>query len=347
MDFDQPGLKMNKPAVFALTRQGAALARILAAGLNARVFLPQDLAIEGEEGFANLKTGVQRIWTTSSRLVFIAAAGLVVRTIAPLLQGKDRDPAVVVVDHQGRFAVSLISGHLGGANNLARETAALLQGQAVITTATDSLGLLAIDCIAKSKDMGLEPVSGIRKVNAALLREEPVRIADPEDRLGWKKGRPTGYIMDEPDQFSGPLVQISWEANPGLDADLILRPRCLVAGVGCNTKTSSREILELLHGVFTANNLCLSSLQCLVSTSKKAQEPGLLQAADSLGLNLICIEHHLLQDIEVPNPSATVHKHMGVSSICEAAAIVHTNRGRLLVPKTKSRNATLAVAVQA
>lgn len=321
------------------------MARSLAAGLNARIFLPQDLVTEEEDGFTNFRTAVQRAWTTSSQLVFIAAAGLVVRTIAPLLQGKDIDPAVVVVDHQGHFAVSLISGHLGGANDLARETAALLQGQAVITTATDSLGLLAIDCIAGNKNMGLEPVSGIKKVNAALLRGDPVRIADWEDRLGWKNTHPPGYIIDEPGQLSGPLVQISWEANSDLQADLILRPRCLVAGMGCNTQTSSREILELIHGVFAINNLSLSSLQCLVSTSKKAQEPGLLQAAESLGVNLICIEHHQLHNIEVPNPSATVHKHMGVSSICEAAALLYTNHGSLLVPKTKSTNATLAVAL--
>jgi cobalt-precorrin 5A hydrolase len=116
--------------------------------------------------------------------------------------------------------------------------------------------------------------------------------------------------------------------------------------MGCNTQTSAQEIVDLIRRTFAAHNLSLASLQCLVSTSKKAQEPGLLQAADSLGVSLVCIEHHLLQDIEVPTPSATVHNYMGVSSICEAAAILHTNHGRLLVHKTKNRNATLAIALQ-
>ncbi|WP_027371602.1 cobalt-precorrin 5A hydrolase [Desulfovermiculus halophilus] len=337
---------MHKRAVFALTAQGAELARGMAAGLQADVYLPRALAGAQDMGFANFHAAVGQAWTAYSQLVFVAASGIAVRTIAPLLQGKDRDPAVVVVDHQGRFAVSLISGHLGGANDLARETASLTGGQAVITTATDSLGLLAIDCIARSKEMGLEPVSGIKKINAALLQGEPVRVADPEDRLGWKDGPPAGYTLEQSDPGCGPLVKVEWREDAGSEADLILRPRCLVAGMGCNTQTSGREIQALIRHAFAVNNLSLASLHCLVSTSKKAQEPGLLQAADALGISLVCIEHRLLQDVDVPNPSATVHNHMGVSSICEAAAILHTNHGRLLVPKTKSRNATLAVALQ-
>jgi len=336
---------MTQRAVFALTTQGAKLARSLGSGLPADVYLPGNLSGPGESSFAHLKDAVDQAWTAYTQLIFIAASGIVVRTIAPMLQGKDRDPAVVVLDQQGHFAVSLISGHLGGANDLAREVAALTQGEAVITTATDCQGLTAIDQIARNLDMLPEPVTAIKKINTALLENRQVHILDPEDRLRWGDSLPSGYVPLKTSADSGPLVEVSWQADSPSRADLILRPRCLVAGMGCNTLTSSREILELIHSVFAQNNLALASLKCLVSTSKKAEEPGLQQAARQLGVEFICILHHRLQNIIVPNPSTTVHKHMGVSSICEATAILHTNQGRLLVSKTKSQNATLAVAL--
>ena len=336
---------MTKRAVFALTAQGAKLARSLGSGLPADVYLPQNLSGPGESSFFHLKDAVHQAWTAYTQLIFIAASGIVVRTIAPMLQGKDRDPAVVVLDQKGHFAVSLISGHLGGANDLAREVAALTQGEAVITTATDCQGLTAIDQIARNLDMLPEPVTAIQRINTALLENRQVHILDPEDRLGWGDSLPSGYVPVKNSADSGPLVEVSWQADSFSRADLILHPRCLVAGMGCNTLTSSREILELIHSVFAQNNLAMASLKCLVSTSKKAEEPGLQQAARQLGVEFICISHHQLQNVIVPNPSTTVHKHMGVSSICEATAILHTNYNRLLVPKTKSTNATLAVAL--
>lgn len=336
---------MTERAVFALTAQGAKLARSLGSGLGADVYLPRNLAGPEESSFAHLKDAVGQAWKAYTQLVFIAASGIVVRTIAPLLQGKDRDPAVVVLDQQGHFAVSLISGHLGGANDLAREVAALTHGEAVITTATDCQGLTAIDQIARNLDMLPEPLTAIKKVNSALLENRQVHILDPEDRLGWGASFPPGYVPAETGVCSGPLVEVSWQADSPSRADLVLHPRCLVAGMGCNTLTSSREILKLIRSVFAQHNLALASLRCMVSTSKKAEETGLHQAAAELGVEFICIPHHRLQNIIVPNPSATVHKHMGVSSICEATALLHTNFGHLLIPKTKSTNATLAVAL--
>ncbi|MFO7802488.1 MAG: cobalamin biosynthesis protein [Desulfovermiculus sp.] len=336
---------MRQRAVFALTAQGAKLARSLGSGLPAEVYLPRKLSGPGELSFAHLQDAVNQAWTAYTQLIFIAASGIVVRTIAPLLQGKDRDPAVVVLDQQGHFAVSLISGHLGGANDLAREVAALTRGEAVITTATDCQGLSAIDQIARTQDMLPEPVRAIKNINTALLENRQVRILDPEDRLGWGGSLPPGYVPAETGAGSGPLVEVSWQADSFSRADLVLRPRCLVAGMGCNTLTSSREILGLIRSVFGQHNLALASLKCLVSTSKKSEEAGLRQAATELGVDFICILHHRLQNIIVPNPSTTVHKHMGVSSICEATALLHTNSGRLLIPKTKSTNATLAVAL--
>jgi cobalamin biosynthesis protein CbiG len=215
---------MTERAVFALTAQGAKLARSLGSGLGADVYLPRNLAGPEESSFAHLKDAVGQAWKAYTQLVFIAASGIVVRTIAPLLQGKDRDPAVVVLDQQGHFAVSLISGHLGGANDLAQEVAALTHGEAVITTATDCQGLTAIDQIARNLDMLPEPLTAIKKVNSALLENRQVHILDPEDRLGWGASFPPGYVPAETGVCSGPLVEVSWQADSPSRADLFCIP---------------------------------------------------------------------------------------------------------------------------
>jgi cobalt-precorrin 5A hydrolase len=116
--------------------------------------------------------------------------------------------------------------------------------------------------------------------------------------------------------------------------------------VGCNRGTSSREILDLLESTFAAHRLALSSLRGLATIEAKRDEAGILEAADELGVPVTLYPAEVLRGVTVPTPSETVKRHMGVKSVCEAAAIERTGGGRLLVPKTRSRNATLAVALE-
>ena len=130
----------------------------------------------------------------SDNLVCVMAAGIVVRGIAPYLKGKDTDPAVVVVDEAGQFAVSLLSGHLGGANDLARRVAKLLGGTPVITTATDVQGLPALDVLAVEHGLIIENLAGVRPIHMALLEGRPVRLVDPEGFLSGELSRLSGVI---------------------------------------------------------------------------------------------------------------------------------------------------------
>ena len=337
---------MKPAAILALTPQGADLGRRLQTGLKADLWVPRILARRGECAFSSFKAALTEIWKAEAQIVAIAATGIVVRCIAPLLQAKDQDPAVVVLDHQGSYAVSLLSGHLGGANDLARRVAALTGGQAVITTATDCQGLTAIDEVARMKGMAPEPLQAVRRVNMALLTGRKVQVLDPEKRLNWDLECPSGYVLSTDPDPNLPLVQVSWSTEVHPQAWLWLRPKSLVAGMGCNSGTSASEILDLVYSTCTRHHLAPSSLACLVSTSKKAREPGLINAAAELDIDFVCIPHHALQGVSVLTPSDMVHKHMGVPSICEATAIVHSRKGQILVPKTKSINATLAIALQ-
>ena len=134
----------------------------------------------GEATFSRPADAFREAFAKGHNLVCIMAAGIVVRSIAPSLKGKDTDPAVVVVDEAGRFAVSLLSGHLGGANELARRVATVLGGTAVITTATDVHGLPALDLLAVAEGLTIENLAGVRLIHMALLEGRTVRLVDSQ-----------------------------------------------------------------------------------------------------------------------------------------------------------------------
>jgi len=185
----------------------------------------------------------------------------------------------------------------------------------------------------------------------AILTGEPIQVFDPEDRLGLEGPEDAGFAFErkdrEEDWISGqPGVLLTWKAKEPQQNQLVLHPRCLVAGVGCNRGTGSQEILGFIADTFSRHALSLKSLSYITTIEAKKDEQGLLDAARELDVPLIFYSRSELEDIEVPNPSGIVQKHMGVSSVCEATALLKTKGGRLLLPKNKSRNVTLAIALE-
>jgi cobalt-precorrin 5A hydrolase len=335
----------DKIAVWALTPGGAALAARLAAALpGVEVLLPAPLAplAPAAVPFASLKTALAERFRAYRGHVCVMATGIVVRLLAGLLVHKAEDPAVVVVDEGGGFAISLVSGHLGGANALARQVAAVLGARPVITTATDVNGVPAVDVVALELGLAVENPEAIKAVNMALLAGEPIAVHDPGGLL-------TGRV---PGAVPGGTVAVRarvWVEDRTLAPPagaLVLRPRSLVAGIGCNRHTGTEEMRELLLATLEAAGLARASLARLASIDLKADEPGLAGLAEELKLAVDYFSRADIRRVEddVPTPSARVHHHIGVKSVCEAAAILASRSGTLIVPKRSSRNATVAVA---
>ena len=345
---------MNKTAIYALTPQGARLGKHLADQTGGDLYLPVRLCDSYKAiCFDRLQDTVADNFLKYPRHVFIAAAGIVVRVIAPYLKSKKHDPAVVVLDQKGRHVISLLSGHLGGANALAHEVARLTGGEAVITTATDTEGVPSMDMLAKERGLFIANMDAVKGINMAILEGKAVQVFDIEDRLGLKNSDMPGLSVnrvERQDKWSiqDPGVWVTWRFKaPDPDGNrLILHPRSLVAGIGCNRGTASKEILELILTTFKDNALALKSLKCMVTIEAKRDEKGLIDAANELKVPLLFAGPSEIESINVPNPSSMVKKHMGVSSVCEATAILKSGNGNLLVPKAKSLNVTLAVALE-
>lgn len=336
--------------ILALTPKGTALAHRLARGLEgAQCWLPEALAEEpGDQVFHKLAQAFQEAFAGHHNLVCIMAAGIVVRSIAPYLKGKDTDPAVVVVDEAGRFAVSLLSGHLGGANDLARRVAEVSGGAAVITTATDVHGLPALDVLAVEHRLIIENLARVRLIHMALLEGRRVRVVDPEGILYDAVSTYPELFSLEPDldralTGPGPTVYVGFRERDWPPEWLRLRPRNLVAGMGCHKGLPGEELLAFLRQIFEQERLSLRSLKALATIEAKKDEPGLRMAARSLGVEFLWFTATELKDIPVPNPSPRVARHMQVASVSEAAAL-KAGGVELVVPKQKSPNATLAVA---
>jgi cobalt-precorrin 5A hydrolase len=339
--------EMELVTVAALTPQGAALARRLREDLGeALCRLPRRLAKECPEEipFDRVAEVFQEAFSRRQPLVCIMAAGIAVRGAAPFLKNKATDPPVVVVDEQGRYAVSLLSGHLGGANDLARRVARILGGQAVITTATDVNNLPALDVLAPRLGLAVENPDAVRDIHMALLAGEPVRLVDREGRLTEALQEHSGlFVADSVLAAPGPGVYVGYEERDWPGGWLLLRPRILVAGLGCHQGAPAGEILDFLRQIFQKEGLSLLSLKSLVTIEARKDAPGLKAAARELGVELVWFSPEELNQISAPNPSPIAARHLGAPSVCEAAALKAAG-GPLIVTKCKSANVTLAVA---
>lgn len=301
--------------------------------------------------------GLPRAWAECDLIISHLALGATTRIIAPLLESKKTDPGVVVVDEAGRFAVPLVGGHGGGANELAARIAEGLGGTAVLTTATDSLGLPALDTLGW-------PWSGdVAQTTRAILEGHPValtrtrpwplpplpgNVAEPapdavarivvSDESPAEPTEPT-----EPGEAQGEGAQAGapGRTDPPNLPTVVLRPPSLVAGMGCNRGTSADALEALLRDTLSGAGLALESLAAIGSVDAKADEPGLVALAARLDLPLVTFPADTLAAHPVPNPSDHALAAVGTPSVAEASVLAQG--AELVVPKQRTTEATCAI----
>ncbi len=345
-------------AIIAITRSGARLGAKLKEGLSgAELFVLRKYSGQAGKGAIPFSTELHKLvgelWPTSQGFVFIMAAGIVVRLIAPLLRNKVHDPAVVVMDDAGRFAVSLLSGHLGGANELACKCAFLTGSREVITTATDIHDLPSFDMLAKEEGWVIDDISRVKSLNALLLDDEEIAVVDPTGRVRpYFHGRGRLVFCETfMDAFKSGARGCLFVTNRNLppqtqsEGVLILRPKNLVLGIGCNSATSPEEIEEVVSRNMRRIFLSIKSVKCIATAAAKREEAGLLAFAAKWGIPLEFFESALLNRATPPSPpSPHALEAIGAIGVAEPAALLASGEGRLLLKKVKSGNVTLAIA---
>lgn len=267
---------------------------------------------------------VRRAFAECDQVVCFLATGAVVRLVAPLLSDKGSDPGVVCVDEAGRFAVSLVGGHAGGANELAREVGGLLGAEPVVTTATDAVGVPGLDTL------GLPVEGDLAGVSRAMLDGEPVVL---ERESPWPLPALPPNV-GSPAAPGAAVVRVSDRVRERAAGEVVLRPPSLVVGVGASRGAPVEEVLALVRDALREASLSVRSVAGLATVDAKSEEPGIVEAAGRLGVPLVTYTAEELAAVTVPNPSDAPLAAVGTPSVAEAAALM--GGGELLVPKRKS-----------
>lgn len=317
--------------IFFITNAGQALASRIEAGLNDARSVRFDAEL------------VRQQWQPGGKLVFIMAVGIVMRTIAPMLTDKKNDPAVVVLDEAGKHVVSLLSGHLGGANSLAQNIALLIDAEPVITTASDVAGLPALDLWARSNNLFIENTDALSAAMIRLLNNRSLRIfADSPLQMP-----PAFEITTSPDD-ADIIISATDDAGPLSPTALpvVMRPKILTVGIGCNRGTQEQEIEAAVRATLSIAHLAFGAVRQIASINLKEQEPGLVAFCATHRLPLVTFPAAELNAVPNIGRSETVFKATGAYAVAEPAALLASGVDWLFVDKHKYQNVTVAVARQ-
>jgi cobalt-precorrin 5A hydrolase len=306
--------------------------------------------------FDSLGSALAQLWESHDQLVLFFALGAAIRLLAPLLRDKHRDPGVVVIDDASNFAISTISGHAGGANDLARRCARLLGAIPVITTASDVHHTLSVDLLAETMGWRIADPSQITTVSASIINGEPVAIlqdAGPRDWWDSAYPWPANLIrinaLDEVTSATfAALLIISdrrIEDVPNGLPTVIYRPPSLILGIGCRRGVPFAALDTFIKTTVLAHDLAFESIAVLASADLKADEVALQQLSRRYSWRFETYPIEALQAVTtIATPSERVQRLIGTPSVSEAAALLSAHNGQLIVPKHKGEGMTLAIA---
>lgn len=337
-----------KVVLVSFTRQGAVTCRTIKTGLTAAGY---ECAAYGKNPFAG-EAGILPLeislaeWTAEAfprddALVFVGACGIAVRAVAPHLKDKTADPAVVVVDETGKYAISLLSGHLGGANDIAAEIAELIGAEPVITTATDLRQKFAVDDWAKRNGLWIGDMKLAKEISAAVLSGETVGVSSDFPIEG-EMPMELRYASEGRIGF-----RISIHETPGpFEKTLHLIPRTVSVGIGCRKGIPPGAVWELFDKVLKEQKISVESVEQICSIDIKKEEAALKQLADRLGVPLVVFPAEELERADGEfTPSEFVNRITGVDNVCERTAVLGS-RGALIVKKQALNGVTIAVAAR-
>jgi cobalt-precorrin 5A hydrolase len=349
-----------RTAVVSLTRRGAVLAKQIANRLQGDAYIkreflqefPESMTEAGgerptvvfpvEEGFTSF---VGTLFKAYDGIVFIMACGIVVRAIAPYVRDKRSDPAVVVMDEKGQYAISVLSGHIGGANELALRAAAITGGVPVITTATDVNGVIAFDALAEKNNCVIENIEMLKYVSARLVDGGKVGLLYD---CGLDGTLPDNIITDRVAVENIDIAVVLSNRTNRADLPvktLYLRPRNLILGMGCRRGTPKEQIACAVESFMKSNDRSLLSVKCVASVDIKKDEAGILEFCRERGLDACFVSTEEIGKLEGSfEASEFVRETIGVGAVAVPSALLCGSHTKLVCGKTIYKGITLALA---
>ena len=379
---------MSNTAIIAISRRGSELARSLLTSFDtgATLYLDRRFLRDGENATPfdlPVRPLVQHAFDSYRQLVLFMPVGAAVRLVARRLEDKHHDPAVVCVDDGGKFAVSLVSGHTGGADALAEKVASALDATPVVTSASHVMDSLAVDLLGEEFGWRIEAdPQTVTRASAAMINGEPVGLYQEAGEPGWwPAARPLPdnlRVYSSLDDLASSgcasallvsdatRIAAEYAAVGGVSPVVVFRPNSLVAGMGCRKGVPAAELEGLLSSTLDENGLALACLSVIATADLKREEPGILELAARLGVPVRCFTTEELNDVFqavdvdvcqpafqiagknmpgfAPTPSPAPQRLVGVAGVAEPAALLASGANRLLVARQKSAGATVAVA---
>ena len=345
---------MEKVSVLAITKNGINIgAKIKEIFPSWNVYAPSKFSNDKEINwyFEPTSEKIIELFKNSNALICLFSLGAVIRLIAPHLKDKKNDPAVIVIDDKINFVISVLSGHLGGANELTQTIAEKLNSKAVITTAADVNKTIAVDLVGRDFGWRIEDDSPVTKISAHMVNEEKIGVYQDTGSSNWYKDLPKNVkIYESLDDLKnsnskGHLIISDKIVNDDFFEDsVIYRPPSLVIGIGLHWDTTKQTIKDGIDICLKKYNLSPKSIAKLVSIKKPKDVQGLVDVGKEMGIPVEYVDREDLAEVSAPNPSETVKAFEGTSSVSEAAAI-KVSGGKLVVEKQKfPPNLTIAIA---
>jgi cobalt-precorrin 5A hydrolase len=340
-------------AIYAITKHGVAIGARLAATLpGADLFVSEKLAAAAPSGSKRLPLPMGPLlaetFTAYDCHAFVISVGAVVRMIAPLLANKKVDPAVVCVDDAARFAICVLSGHVGRGNSFTDRIADVLGAQSVVTTASDVGGTLTVDILGRELGWTLDdPDRNVTRGCAAVVNQAPVLFVQETGEAAWwplERDLPPGVqyatSLEGLDPSAWEILLVATDrdfsaSHSALCANAVIyRPKSLVVGVGCDRGAPADMVARGVDAALEAAGLSPKSVKTLATIDKKADEEALLTLTRERGWPLVTFRAEELDAVPgIETPSDKVKQHVGTRGVSEPAALLAAGAERLLVPK--------------
>jgi cobalt-precorrin 5A hydrolase len=362
-----PVIQKKAPyAVIAITKHGVELARKLqdqfTAAADVYYMSKFERGDEDQRGIQLFEGSVRllfpALFPAYQGLIVIISLGAVVRMIAPLLQDKKKDPGIVVIDDRGEHVISMLSGHLGGANELTHEVASALGAKPVITTASDVQKTIAVDLFGRRFGWRWESADKLTPVSAAVVNEEPVAVVQESgEKSWWTHDRPLPSHISVYPRIDEAIVAapnaalivthrvLTAAEEVLLRNGVLYRPKVIALGIGCNRGTSAEEIDEVIKETLQELQFSVLSVKAVCTIDLKKDEEGLLTICQQNGWELVTYTPEQLNSTHIEVPSDTVYKFTGAYGVSEPAAKLYTGSSQLALIKKKSGNVTISVGI--